>query len=168
MIRNTGILTVRFSSLAPSKGNKNMKVVEVRTKALTIGLSALLLIILAYSASGTSASTTPPLANAAQNDALDFTLVNATGYSIKELYIGASGTGDWTKEDEVLNGRVFKNGDSLAIKFHPKATAEKWDIMVKWSDGTGSDEWLKLKLTEITKITLHYNKEKDETTATIN
>ncbi|HWP53905.1 MAG TPA: hypothetical protein VN476_07190, partial [Pyrinomonadaceae bacterium] len=41
----------------------------------------------------------------AQNPELDFTIVNKTGYDIKALYIGASGTGDWTKDDEVLKGR---------------------------------------------------------------
>jgi hypothetical protein len=103
----------------------------------------------------------------AQNPDLDFTIVNKTGYDIKALYIGASGTGDWTKDDEVLKGRGFKNGDSYDIRFHPRAKAEKWDIMVSWADGSGNEEWLNLKLTEIEKVTLVYDKEKDKTTAII-
>ena len=103
----------------------------------------------------------------AQNPELDFTIVNKTGYDIKGLYIGASGTGDWTKEDEVLKGRSFTNGKALDIKFSPKAKAEKWDIMVKWADDSGTVEWLNLKLTEITKVTLVYDKEKDKTSAII-
>jgi hypothetical protein len=104
---------------------------------------------------------------ATQNPELDFTIVNKTGYDIKALSIGASGTGDWTKEDEVLKGRAFPNGKSYDIKFSPRAKAEKWDIMVTWADGSGSEEWLNLKLTEIEKVTLIYDKEKDQTKAII-
>jgi hypothetical protein len=101
------------------------------------------------------------------NPELDFTVVNKTGYDIKAVYIGASGTGEWTKEDEVLKGRTFADGNSLDIKFSPKATAEKWDIKVDWADGSGGEEWQKLNLTEIEKATLVYDKDKDETSAII-
>jgi hypothetical protein len=144
-----------------------MNPLEMKNKALTVGLAVLLFTILAHSSSGTTASTASPMVNAAQNAALDFNLVNKTGYSIKALYIGASGTGDWTKEDEVLKGRTFANGQSLDIEFNPRAKAEKWDIMVTWADGSGSEEWLNLKLTEITKVTLVYDKDADKTSAII-
>jgi hypothetical protein len=123
-------------------------------------------------------TTTPPASNttapaapntpASTNADLDFTLVNKTGYSIKEIYVGASGTGNWAKEDELLKGREFGDGIQVPIKFNPKETAEKWDLKVTWSDGSGSVEWLNLKLTEIDKLTLVYDKEKDETSAVIN
>ena len=109
----------------------------------------------------------PPVVSAVQNPELDFTIVNKTGYDIKALYIGASGTGDWTKDDEVLKGRAFKNGASYDIKFSPRTKAQKWDIMVTWADGDGSEEWLNLKLTEIEKVTLIYDKAKDQTKAII-
>jgi hypothetical protein len=108
-----------------------------------------------------------PYIPTAQNPELDFTIVNKTGYDIKALYIGATGTGDWVKEDEVLKGKAFKNGASYDIKFSPRAKAQKWDIMVTWADGDGSEEWLGLKLTEIEKVTLIYDKEKDVTKAII-
>lgn len=142
-----------------------MKTLEMKNRALTVSLTVLMVVILAYSSSGTAASTASPVVDPAQNEALDFTLVNQTGYTIKALYIGASGTGDWTKEDEVLKGKTFAPGTELPIEFHPKATAEKWDIMVTWADGSGSEEWTNLDLTEITKLTLVYNAEKDETSA---
>lgn len=104
---------------------------------------------------------------AASNEELDFTLVNKTGYDIKQVSIGPNGDKDWLPEDEVLKGRKFGNGESLEIKFNPKATAKNWDIMVEWADGTGTEEWLNLNLTEIEKVTLVYNKEKDETSAII-
>ena len=106
-------------------------------------------------------------AGGASNEELDFTLVNKTGYDIKTVSVGATGTGDWAAADEVLKGRTFKDGDSLEIKFNPKAKAENWDVKVEWADGSGSEEWIKLNLTEIEKATLVYDKEKDETSAII-
>ncbi len=144
-----------------------MKVPKMKNKGLSVGLTALLLIVLACSTSGTSASTDLSVVNAPQNEALDFKLVNKTGYKIKALYIGASGTGDWAKEDELLKGRSFNNGEEVDIVFNPKSTAEKWDLMVTWADGSGSEECLGLKLTEINKVTLIYDKEKDVTKAII-
>ncbi|MBI4748251.1 MAG: hypothetical protein HY774_07155 [Acidobacteria bacterium] len=116
---------------------------------------------------GLSGTVSPASPTITQNANLDFTLVNRTGYSIKAVYIGASGTGDWTKDDEVLKGRTFRNGTALDITFHPRARAEEWDIMVEWSDGSGSEEWLELDLTEITKLTLVYDGERDVTSVII-
>lgn len=114
-----------------------------------------------------SSPAAPAKTDGASNPELDFTLVNKTGYDIKEVFVGASGTGNWTNEDEVLKGRTFANGNSLDLKFSPKATAEYWDVKVTWADGSGSEEWLKLKLTEIEKATLVYDRAKDETSALI-
>jgi len=109
----------------------------------------------------------PAKADEKSNPELDFTIVNKTGYDIKELSVGATGTGDWAKEDEVLKGKTFADGDSLEIKFSPRATAANWDIKVMWADGSGGEEWIKLDLTEIEKATLVYDKDKDETSAII-
>lgn len=106
-------------------------------------------------------------ADTKSNPDLDFTLVNKTGYDIKEVSVGPTGEKNWTKEDEILKGRTLANGASLDIKFSPKATAANWDLMVAWSDGTGTEEWLKLDLTEIEKVTLKYDKAADKTTAEI-
>lgn len=144
-----------------------MKVIEMKNKALMVCLAALLLTGLAYSSRKISASTTSPVVKVAQNPDLDFTLVNGTGYDIKGIYISPTSKKDWDKSDEILKGRMFKNGDKLDIKFHPKATAEKWDIMVEWTDGSDNDEWDGLKLTEINKITLKYDKKSDKTSAII-
>jgi hypothetical protein len=134
---------------------------------ITASVVFCLSVVATASYSAKSRNSFTPGTSAAQNPELDFTLVNKTGYDIKALYIGASGTGDWTKEDEVLKGRAFKNGASYDIKFSPKTKAEKWDIMVDWADGSGKEEWLNLKLTEIEKVTLIYDKEKDVTKAII-
>jgi hypothetical protein len=107
-----------------------------------------------------------PVIAPAQNPELDFTIVNQTGYEIKALYIGQSGTGDWAKEDEILKARPFPPGKEYKITFKPKVKAENWDIMATWIDDV-SVEWLDLNLTEIDKVTLKYDKEKKKTYAVI-
>ncbi len=101
------------------------------------------------------------------NAELDFTLVNKTGYAIKQVLVGPTSTKDWSDDMDVLKGRTFGDGATMDIKFHPKATAAKWDIKVEWADGTGSEEWLDLDLTKIEKVTLKYDKATDKTTAVI-
>jgi hypothetical protein len=121
----------------------------------------------ANSATPPSNSSAPSEKSETSNPDLDFTLVNKTGYDIKELSIGATGTGNWTKEDEVLKGKTFADDASLEIKFHPRATAEKWDIKVEWADGSPGVEWEGLKMTEIEKITLTYDRATNKTTANV-
>ncbi len=101
------------------------------------------------------------------NAELDFDLVNKTGYDIKAVFVGPTSTKDWSDDMEVLHGKNFGDGATLALKFHPKATAEKWDVKVEWADGSGTVEWLDLNLTKIEKVTLKYDKGTDKTTAVI-
>jgi hypothetical protein len=98
---------------------------------------------------------------------LDFTLVNNTGYHIKALYIGPSASKEWTEDMEILHGSTFGNGKALDITFSPRARAQRWDIMVEWADDYENTQWNNLKLTEISKVTLTYNRETDETHANI-
>ena len=90
---------------------------------------------------------------------LDFTLVNKTGYDIKEVYVGPTTSDDWG--DNVLKD-ILKDGQGLELKFHPKATAEKWDIKVVYTDGETA-WWKGYKLTEINKINLFWSKDKGST-----
>jgi hypothetical protein len=90
---------------------------------------------------------------------LDFTLVNKTGYDIKEVYVGPTTSEDWG--DNLLKD-VLKDGEGLELKFHEKATAEKWDIKVVYTDGETA-WWKGYKLTEIHKINLFWSKDKGST-----
>lgn len=146
-----------------------MNTLKIPRKALTMCLVVLSLTILIPSFARTSkASMAAGTVNTVQNDALDFTLVNSTGYGIKKVYIGRTDNPDWTEDMEVLHGREFKNGASLDITFHPKATAAKWDLRVEWSDGDTPVNWYGLDLTKIEKLTLLYNKDTGKTSARIN
>src|SRR5438067_12357744 len=90
---------------------------------------------------------------------LDFTLVNNAGYDIQEVCVGPTTSDDWG--DNVLKD-ILKDGQSLELKFHPKATAEKWDIKVVYTDGETA-WWKGYKLTEINKINLFWSKDKGST-----
>ncbi len=96
---------------------------------------------------------------------LDFTIVNKTGYAIKEIYIAPSSQEEWTDEDKNVLPRSLKDEESVDITFSPKATAPKWDLKIVWVDGGDAVEWLGFDLTEISKITLFYDEKSEKTTA---
>lgn len=153
-VMTVGILCLNCAS---STGNTNVAVNKTNTTAANT----------AANKPATPASTPALVADGKSNPELDFTLINKTGYDIKEVSVGPTGEKDWTDEDEILKGRTLANGSSLDIKFSPRETAANWDLMVVWSDGTGTEEWIKLNLTEIEKVTLKYDRATDTTSADI-
>ncbi len=105
------------------------------------------------------------ISSATADSNLDFTLVNKTGYAIKEVYIAPSSQEEWTEEDKNVLPRTLKDGEGLDLTFHPKQTAPKWDLKIVWVDGGDAVEWIGFDLTEISKITLFYNDKTEKTTA---
>ena len=83
----------------------------------------------------------------------DFTLNNATGVVIHELYVSPHSTDDW--EEDVLGQDELKPGESVDIKFSPKERAKLWDLKVVDRDGN-SIVWESLNLLEISEVTLHF------------
>lgn len=83
----------------------------------------------------------------------DFTLHNATGVEIQELYISAHDLDDW--EEDVLAEETLPDGEETEITFDPDEEAEYWDMKVLDKEGN-SITWENLNLTEITDITLHF------------
>lgn len=83
----------------------------------------------------------------------DFTLHNATGVEINELYVSPHSTDDW--EEDILGQDTLKSGDSLHITFTPREKAKLWDLKVVDKEGT-SITWVNLNLLEISEVTLHY------------
>ena len=96
---------------------------------------------------------------------MDFVLVNGTGYQINEVYISPNESEEWG--DNILND-VLADGNYATVTFHPAANdIPTWDIMVAWDDDSPNTYWRGLKLAEIHKITLKYDRAKDETSAVI-
>jgi hypothetical protein len=86
----------------------------------------------------------------------DFTMVNRTGYDIREIYISPANKDDWGKDRMGANGtldnnkqRLFKFRDTASCKQDIKAVFDEGDTEVTWSD---------LDLCEINKLTLKYNR----------
>lgn len=98
----------------------------------------------------------------ADNEKLDFSLVNKTGYGIKEIYIGPHSSDVWG--ENIIND-AFENGQTLNISFNKGATATRWDIKIVWVDEGAPVVWTNCRLAEISKLTLHYNRDSDETSA---
>jgi hypothetical protein len=93
----------------------------------------------------------------------DFKLVNKTGYELKELYVSPSKSDDW--QDDVLGQSTLGDGDAANIKFHRATKACHWDIKVVYSADSSSAVWSDVDLCSIEKVTIHYDKDADKTTA---
>jgi|SRR5579872_2011408 len=107
------------------------------------------------------ATVSPVLADDAKQD---FTLVNATGYELKALYVSPSKSDDW--EEDILGQDTLDDGQAVHVHFSPKAHTCKWDMKVVYSDDDSSAVWNSIDLCTVEKITIHYNRKSDITSAT--
>lgn len=91
----------------------------------------------------------------------DFTIVNKTGITINGVFLSPANKTDWGKE-RLGTDKYLKQGQSVLIKFSDKASC-KQDMLVQFDDKNSSDlTWEDLNLCEINKLTLKYNKAKNE------
>jgi len=102
------------------------------------------------------------LATAAQAANLDFDLINKTGWGIKAVYVAPSAQDDW--EENILKG-TLKDGETLSVSFSPKEATKKWDLKIVWVDGGEAVYWRGFNLSEISKLSLYYDADKDVTSA---
>jgi hypothetical protein len=107
---------------------------------------------------------TVPVARA--ESALDFKLVNKTGYGIKAIHIAPSASKQWG--DNII-GESLADGEAVDITFQPKAAnIVKWDLLVSWDDSTDPDVyWTGYTLSEINTITLKYDHKSNQTSASV-
>jgi hypothetical protein len=103
-----------------------------------------------------------PTGTAAAALNLDFELVNKTGYAIKEIYISPAAADNW---QENLLTKPMTDGESLQMTASPDANAEMWNMKIVWVDEGEDVQWKDLNLAKISKLTLYYNADTDETTA---
>lgn len=99
----------------------------------------------------------------AQDAKQNFRLVNKTGYELKALYVSPSKSDDW--EEDVLGQDTLDDGQSVNVHFNAKTHTCKWDLKVTYSDDDSSAVWHNIDLCTVEKITIRYNRKKDETTA---
>jgi len=87
--------------------------------------------------------------------ALDFTLVNDTGYTIDKVFVSPSKEEKWGADVMGPDDQV-PDGKSVHIRFsreHEKET--KWDLKIEFTDGEYR-YWTDLDLSTISEITIHY------------
>jgi hypothetical protein len=92
----------------------------------------------------------------------DFTLVNATGYTIDQVYVAPTKSNDW--EEDVLGRDALGNKDSVHITFSRGDKTCNWDLKVVYDDGETA-EWEKFDLCTVSKITIKYNRSSGSTSA---
>ena len=92
----------------------------------------------------------------------DFTLVNRTGYTIREVYIAPSKSGSWGK-DRLGDGTLVNTRQRL-FKFSDKASCRQ-DLQVIFDDDGSDVVWEGFDLCTIDKITLKYNRFTKEVSA---
>lgn len=92
----------------------------------------------------------------------DFTLVNGTGYTIREVYISPANKDAWGKDR--LGDGDLPNGRSKLFKFSDKANCVQ-DIKVVFDAGDAEVTWEDIDLCEVDKLTLKYNRADKSVTA---
>lgn len=92
----------------------------------------------------------------------DFTLINRTGYTLREVYLSASNRNSWGN-DRMGQG-YLDNGKSRLFKFSDKASC-KQDLKVVFDDDASEVIWEGFDLCSIEKITLKYNRSTREVSA---
>jgi len=91
----------------------------------------------------------------------DFTLVNATGYTIQEVYVSPTSYRKW--DSNVLRAPLL-NKKSIPIHFLPLTLATSWDIKVVWQKSQFQPlEWKGFDLATLDKIVLHCDRKTGRT-----
>lgn len=94
--------------------------------------------------------------------ALDFVLVNDTGYEIDQVYVSPTKTEEWGSD--ILGQDTLADGKSAKIHFdRASERTSKWDIKIVFTDKENR-YWTDLDLSTISEVTLHYKN--DHATAT--
>ena len=92
----------------------------------------------------------------------DFTLVNRTGYTLREIYLTASKSKSWGN-DRMGDG-YLENNRSRLFRFSDKSSCTQ-DLMVVFDDDGSDVVWEGFDLCEINKITLKYNRKTNTVSA---
>jgi hypothetical protein len=93
----------------------------------------------------------------------DFSLINATGYEIGELYVAPSDSSDW--QEDVLGQDTLADGAQANIGFSRDTDTCTWDLKVVYSEDNSSAEWHAVDLCKLSVVTIKYNADSGETSA---
>jgi hypothetical protein len=85
----------------------------------------------------------------------DFTLVNKTGYTIREIYISPTAKANWGNDR--MGNNNLENNKSRLFKFSDKANCDQ-DLKVVFESGDQEVIWENIDLCQINKISVKYDK----------
>lgn len=117
----------------------------------------------ALAALGLLAALTPSSVVVAQQARQDFVLANATGYDVSHVFVSPTKSDDW--EEDVLGKDVLEDGEAWEIRFSRAAKTCKWDLKVVYADDDSAAYWRGIDLCKVAKITIHYDRKSDKTSA---
>ncbi len=93
----------------------------------------------------------------------DFTLVNATGYPISEVYVSPTKAKTWGSD--ILGKHIIANRESWKLTF-PQSKAQCFqDLKIVFEDDNSEVVWENFNLCEIDKVTLTYDRKSGTTSA---
>lgn len=85
----------------------------------------------------------------------DFTLVNKTGYTIREIYISPANKNNWGNDR--MGRNVLDHNKSRLFRFSDKAHCEQ-DLKVVFEDGDAEVIWEDIDLCEVNKLSIRYDR----------
>ena len=106
-------------------------------------------------------ATTLVAASALASDA-DFTLVNKTGYPIREVYISAAHKNNWGRDR--LGDGILENNKSRFFRFRDRAACKN-DLKVVFDDNGTEVTWDNVDLCDLEKLTIRYDRRANKVTA---
>lgn len=103
------------------------------------------------------------VAGPAMASGLDFKLGNATGYDIASVQMSPAGSDQWGEVN--MGDGALDDGTAVEISFTGDPDSCKWDLKVDWAEDYPATVWQSVNLCNVSEITLHYDRDTDETTA---
>ena len=100
----------------------------------------------------------------AQQARQDFTLVNRTGYDLSHVYVAPTKSDDWG--EDIMGQDIVPDGATVNVTFSRAASTCRWDLKVDYADDDSSAYWTNIDLCSVSRITIRYDRWKDETSAT--
>jgi hypothetical protein len=94
----------------------------------------------------------------------DFTLVNKTGYELDQLYVSPASAKNW--HEDILGQETLADGQSAKITFAPENDICKYDVKVVYTIDKSEVYWNDIDLCKEEKITIHWDKNTDVSSAT--
>ena len=92
----------------------------------------------------------------------NFDLINKTGYTLDKVFVSPHGEKSWG--EDIMGKETVKDGETVHITFHPDATHDHYDLKVVYDD---KEEvfWENLELPKVNKLTIHWDKATQKTSA---